>query len=89
MSDSSVKKRPLFRQPIFVSIHHQMLILFTMVFVLSFGVVFYWGYQDAMRQTKEHLVDELSRIAEAAAAGVDGDTSELGGKRPLRRGYGQ
>ena len=52
MTDLTAQNQvPKSRRPIYISIHFQILGLFTAVFVLIFGLVFYWGYQDALRQT--------------------------------------
>lgn len=92
MNNSSARPEPAskrLRGSIRIPVQFQLLIVFTLLFTISFAIVAGWFYSTMSKQAAAQLSDELIATAQAIAAGVDGDehmalyNSDLPQGRPL------
>ena len=85
----STKDKPRRQYPLRLSIRVQLLVTFTIIITLTFGAVYHAARYYVTKQALAELATELKTIAQATAAGIDGDMhqslfeSDVPGGRPL------
>jgi HAMP domain-containing protein len=60
------------RRP-FISVRVKLLVGFTLLFSVAFGVAYYWFYTFATNEALNHIQDGLRDTVTGAASGIDGD----------------
>ena len=64
------------KSKIYIGIRWKMLILFTLLFTIIFGVAFYWFYTFSTRLAMDELYTNLMATANVAASKIDGNVHQ-------------